>query len=78
MNSWCMLGAVTEVSPTVWPELRCRDAKALIEFLTDAFGFKPAMVVEEAGIVHHAELRWSGRGGVMLGDERAHPRRCLA
>ena|SRR5437899_834377 len=59
-------------NPTVWPELRCRDAKTMIKFLTEAFGFEEALVVEDAGIVHHAELRWSGCGGVMVGDERAH------
>ena len=59
--------------PSVWPELRCRDAKGLIRFLTDAFGFEQAVMVEEGGAVHHAELIWSGCGGVMLGDEGAHP-----
>jgi uncharacterized glyoxalase superfamily protein PhnB len=61
-----------ETNPSVWPELRCRDAKVLIKFLTEAFGFEATLVVEDAGIVHHAELRWPGCGGVMLGDERAH------
>ena len=62
-----------KTNPSVWPELQSRDAKALIGFLTEAFGFEEVLVVEEGGIVHHAELRWSGCGGVMLGDVRAHP-----
>lgn len=56
--------------PTVWPVLRCRDAKGLIKFLTDAFGFEEALVVEDSGLVHHAELRWPAGGGLMLGDNR--------
>ena len=63
----------TTSRPSVWPELRCRDAKRLIRFLADAFGFEVALVVEEGGTVHHAELRWSGCGGVMLADVGAHP-----
>ena len=62
-----------KTNPSVWPELRCHDAKGLIKFLTEAFGFDVTLVVEEDGTVHHAELRWSGCGGVMLGDVRAHP-----
>ncbi len=56
--------------PTVRPALRCRDAKGLIKFLTDAFGFEEALVVEDSGVVHHAELRWPTGGGLMLGDAR--------
>src|SRR4051794_34727809 len=63
----------TKTNPSVWPELRCRDAKRVIRFLTEAFGFEEAVVIEDGGVVHHAELRWPGCGGVMLGDERAHP-----
>jgi uncharacterized glyoxalase superfamily protein PhnB len=50
--------------------LRCRDSRALIKFLTDAFGFEETIMVEEEGVVHHAELRWPAGGGVMLGDAR--------
>lgn len=57
----------TKINPSVWPALRCRDAKGLIKFLTDAFGFEETLVVEEA-VVHHAELRWPTGGGLMLGD----------
>jgi uncharacterized glyoxalase superfamily protein PhnB len=57
-------------APTVWPALRCRDAKGLIKFLVDTFGFEATLVVEDGGVVHHAELKWPLGGGVMLGDDR--------
>jgi len=60
----------TPPAPTIWPALRCTDAKGLIKFLVDAFGFEEALVVEDAGVVHHAELKWPLGGGVMLGDDR--------
>jgi uncharacterized glyoxalase superfamily protein PhnB len=50
--------------------MRCSDAKGLIKFLVDAFGFESTLVVEEGGMVVHAELRWPLGGGVMLGDCR--------
>jgi uncharacterized glyoxalase superfamily protein PhnB len=57
-------------NPTVWPAFRCRDAKGLIKFLEDTLGFEETLVVEEGGVVHHAELKWPLGGGVMLGDDR--------
>lgn len=54
----------------VWPCLVYRDAPAAIAFLRDAFGFEPRAVYRREGapeIVEHAELRWPGGGGVMLG-----------
>jgi uncharacterized glyoxalase superfamily protein PhnB len=60
----------TTTAPTIWPALRCQDAKALIAFLVDTFGFESSLVVEEDGVVHHAELKWPLGGGVMLGDQR--------
>jgi len=57
-------------APTVWPSFRCKDSKALIKFLVDAFGFEATLVVEEGGVVHHAELTWPLGGGVMCGDDR--------
>lgn len=57
-------------TPTVWPALRCTDAKSLIKFLVDALGFEEALVVEDGGVVHHAELNLPPGGGVMLGDDR--------
>jgi uncharacterized glyoxalase superfamily protein PhnB len=60
----------TTTAPTVWPALRCKDARGLIKFLVDALGFEESLVVEDAGVVHHAELKWPLGGGVMLGDDR--------
>jgi uncharacterized glyoxalase superfamily protein PhnB len=56
--------------PQVWPTLRARDARALIRFLVDAFGFEETAVYGEGDIVHHAELSWPPGGGVMLGSAR--------
>ena len=42
----------------VWPTLRARDARALIRFLVDAFGFEETVVYGEGDRVYHAELAW--------------------
>lgn len=63
----------TDRSPTVvWPTLRYADAQAAIGFLVDAFGFETVAVYTGADptVVDHAELRWPGGGGVMLGSVR--------
>jgi uncharacterized glyoxalase superfamily protein PhnB len=54
--------------PMVWPTLHARDAKGLIRFLVDAFGFEEAAVYGEGDQVAHAELLWPLGGGVMLGS----------
>lgn len=54
----------------IWPCLSYRDARAAVTFLTTAFGFKEAALYareDDPSIVEHAELRWPGGGGVMLG-----------
>ena len=54
----------------IWPCLSFRDARAAVAFLTTAFGFKEAALYareDDPSIVEHAELRWPGGGGVMLG-----------
>jgi uncharacterized glyoxalase superfamily protein PhnB len=56
--------------PTVWPAFRARDARALIRFLVDAFGFEETAVYGEGDVVQHAELSWPLGGGVMLGSAR--------
>jgi uncharacterized glyoxalase superfamily protein PhnB len=60
------------IETTVWPGLIYADAPAAIRFLTDAFGFREALVVpgEGDGVIAHAELRWPLGGGVMLGSIR--------
>jgi uncharacterized glyoxalase superfamily protein PhnB len=59
--------------PQVWPTLRARDARALIRFLTDAFGFEETVVYGEGERVDHAQLSWPPGGGVMLGSVRDTP-----
>jgi uncharacterized glyoxalase superfamily protein PhnB len=58
--------------PTVWPTFVCRDPRAELRFLVDAFGFTERAVYADGDVVHHAELTWSGpdgaaAGGVMFG-----------
>ena len=69
-----MTTAGTTPPPTVWPTLRARDARALIRFLVDAFGFEEVVVwgdqPDGSGDVVHAELAWPAGGGVMLGSVR--------
>ena len=60
-------------APTVWPTLRAKDARGLIRFLVDAFGFQEAEVVADGDVVAHAELRWPLGGGIMLGSARTDP-----
>jgi uncharacterized glyoxalase superfamily protein PhnB len=56
--------------PQVWPTLRARDARALIAFLVEAFGFEETAVYGEGDRVDHAQLSWPPGGGVMLGSVR--------
>jgi len=57
-------------APQVWPTLRANDAEALINFLVDAFGFKPTAVFGKGDLIEHAQLSWPPGGGVMLGSVR--------
>ncbi|MBI02733.1 MAG: glyoxalase [Acidimicrobiaceae bacterium] len=54
--------------PGLFPTIRCRDAKTLIDFLVEAFGFIEHFVVSDGNGIIHAEIRWPGGGAVMLGD----------
>ena len=61
--------------PTVWPTLRARDARGLIRFLVDAFGFEEVVTYGDqpdgsGDVVVHAELAWPLGGGIMLGSVR--------
>jgi uncharacterized glyoxalase superfamily protein PhnB len=56
--------------PQVWPTLRARDARGLIRFLVEAFGFKETAVYGDGDQVHHAQLSWPLGGGIMLGSEK--------
>ena len=64
-----MAGSVSG-GPVVWPTTRCKDTRALIDFLVAAFGFEEQFTVPGEGGkgIIHAQIRWPGGGGVMLGD----------
>jgi uncharacterized glyoxalase superfamily protein PhnB len=59
--------------PQIYPSLRARDARALIRFLVDAFGFEETVVYGEGDRVDHAQLSWPLGGGIMLGSARDDP-----
>ncbi|WP_405810659.1 VOC family protein [Streptomyces sp. NBC_00210] len=60
----------TTPAPQVWPTLRAYDARALIRFLIDAFGFEETVVHGEGDRVDHAQLSWPEGGGIMLGSAK--------
>ena len=58
------------MTSTIIPTLRYRDAKAMIVWLCDAFGFQRHLVVEDqTGGIAHAQLRL-GNAMIMLGSAR--------
>ncbi|HEX8928651.1 MAG TPA: VOC family protein [Actinomycetota bacterium] len=59
--------------PQVWPTLRASNARELIRFLVDAFGFEETAVYGEGDRVDHAQLTWPLGGGIMLGSVRDDP-----
>ncbi|MGH3274265.1 MAG: VOC family protein [Streptosporangiaceae bacterium] len=59
--------------PQVWPTLLARNARSLIKFLVDAFGFEETVVYGEGETVDHAQLSWPPGGGIMLGSARRDP-----
>ena len=59
--------------PQVWPTLRASDARGLIRFLADAFGFIEVAVYGEGDRVDHAQLAWPLGGGIMLGSAERDP-----
>jgi uncharacterized glyoxalase superfamily protein PhnB len=64
--------------PQVWPALRARDARGLIRFLVDAFGFVENVAWGDrpdggGDVVVHAQLDWPEGGGIMLGSARESP-----
>jgi uncharacterized glyoxalase superfamily protein PhnB len=67
------MGGMTETqtpAPQVWPTLVATDARALIRFLVDAFGFTETVVYGEGDRVDHAQLDWPLGGGIMLGTAK--------
>ncbi|WP_045742111.1 VOC family protein [Actinoplanes rectilineatus] len=63
----------TPPPPQVWPSLRAKDARALIRFLVEAFGFEETVVYGDGDQVDHAQLTWPLGGGIMLGSARDDP-----
>jgi uncharacterized glyoxalase superfamily protein PhnB len=64
--------------PQIWPALRARDARGLIRFLVDAFGFAENVAWGDqpdggGDVVVHAQLDWPEGGGIMLGSVREGP-----
>ena len=53
----------TTPEPQVWPTLRARDARALIRFLVDAFGFEETVVYGDGDRVDHAQRSEERRVG---------------
>lgn len=48
--------------------MRADDARTLIRFLVDAFGFEETVVYGDGDRVDHAQLSWPPGGGIMLGS----------
>jgi len=53
--------------------MRATDARALIKFLVEAFGFEETVVYGEGDRVDHAQLSWPLGGGIMLGSADRGP-----
>jgi uncharacterized glyoxalase superfamily protein PhnB len=69
-----MIGGMTQAPPPqVWPSFGAQDARGLIKFLVDAFGFEETVVYGDGDRVDHAELAWPLGGGVMLGSGPSNP-----
>jgi uncharacterized glyoxalase superfamily protein PhnB len=52
----------------VWPAFKARNARALIDFYVEAFGFTISALYGEGDRVDHCEILWPLGGGIMLGD----------
>jgi uncharacterized glyoxalase superfamily protein PhnB len=55
-------------APHLWLSLRAADARGLIHFLVEVFGFVEVAVYGDGEDVAHAQLNWPLGGGVMLGS----------
>lgn len=56
-------------APCLFPTMRCRDAEAMIAWLTGVLGFRELAVHRQDGVIHHAELAL-GSSILMLGQAR--------
>lgn len=52
---------------SIYPVIRCEDARAAIDFYCEAYGFERLEVHVEEGQIVHAELRY-GEGVIMPSD----------
>jgi uncharacterized glyoxalase superfamily protein PhnB len=52
----------------VWPSLAANNARDLIDFYVEAFGFTISALYGEGDHVDHCEILWPLGGGIMLGD----------
>jgi uncharacterized glyoxalase superfamily protein PhnB len=66
---------MTTPVPQVWPALSANDARAMINFLVEAFGFIEVVAYGEGDEIAHAELAWPLGGGIMMGSNRKEPGR---
>ena len=56
--------------PQIWPTLRAGDARKLIDFFVEAFGFIEVVAyTDDDGTIVHAELAWPLGGGLMMGQD---------
>jgi uncharacterized glyoxalase superfamily protein PhnB len=55
----------------VWPSLAAHNARVLVDFYVEAFGFIVSALYGEGDRVEHCELLWPLGGGIMLGDEKS-------
>jgi uncharacterized glyoxalase superfamily protein PhnB len=65
------MAGMEATTPSVWPTLTYRDARAALTFLSDAFGFEERAAYareDDPSVIEHAEMRFpEGAGGVMFG-----------
>ena len=63
---------MTHQNPTVWLTLQAHDARKLLDYYVDTFGFVvTARHGDDGDTIAHAELRWpEGVGGIMLGSHK--------
>lgn len=66
-----MTNTTNTTRTALWPCLSFRDARAMVDFLVNAFGFQRTALYAREGdpsIVEHGELRWPLGGGLMFGS----------
>lgn len=56
-------------APRIYPTMRCKDAQAMIRWLTDVLGFTEYVVYRDNGVIQHAEIAY-GSSLLMLGQAR--------